>query len=289
MTINGNITIATALSCAVANLSKNKTIDTPRLDSEILLCHILKCDRVFLVVNANNELSKKDCEDFFKLIDRRAKNEPVSYITKVREFMSLDFDVTEGILIPRPDTEILVENIISIFNEKDSKILDLCTGSGAITVSLLYYLKSATCSAVDKYDICIETTLKNAKKHSVDKRLKLYKCDVLDKLDLCDKFDCIVSNPPYIEHNVLSTLSHDVKDYEPMYALDGGDDGLIFYRKITEHAKSLLVSGGILAYEIGYNQADSVTKIIENTKEFKNIRTIQDLAGLNRVIIAEKR
>ena len=153
----------------------------------------------------------------------------------------------------------------------------------------MYYLKSAKCTAVDKFDICVKTASENAKKHNVHNRLTLINDDVLAGMDYGTEFDCIVSNPPYIETETLDSLSSDVKDYEPLYALDGGNDGLIFYRKITDYASKTLSKGGILAFEIGYNQGKTVKKIIEETNEFHSIEVLCDLAGLDRVIIAEKR
>jgi len=288
MMINGKITVAAALRDAVATLSLNKSITTPRLDAEVLLCNILNCERINLVINSNKLLDKKSTSLFSEYIKRRAKNEPVSYIIKTKEFMSLEFLVDDGILIPRPDTEILVEEIIKFCKDKPAKIIDLCTGSGAIAVSLAHYLKNASLTAVDKYDICLEITKKNALKHNVDKRINIIKKDVLEPLNIDGDFDCIVSNPPYIKSDVLTTLPDDVKDYEPIYALDGGSDGLIFYKKITDFAKNKLKSGGILAYEIGFDQAESVKEIIKKTNSFREIKIINDLSGLNRVIIANK-
>lgn len=287
--INGNMTIMSALKYGISQLSENNSIDAPRLDTEVLLCHILKCDRVFLVINKDKLLSEDDFFTFSEFIKRRKENEPVSYITGVREFMSLEFNVSEGILIPRPDTEILVEKLIEKYKDKTVDFLDLCTGSGAIAVSLLYYIKNARCTAVDKYDICTKTTFENAVKHNVHERLTIIKDDILTGMDYSNKFDCIVSNPPYIETEILDTLSSDVKDYEPLYALDGGNDGLIFYRKITEYASGTLSKGGVLAFEIGYNQGQSVKEIIEETNEFCSVELFYDLGGRQRVIIAEKR
>ena len=288
MMTNGKKTIATALSNAVATLSLNNSIDTKRLDAEILLCYILDCERIDLMLNRDRILTDSELSVFNDYISRRLNNEPISYITGKKEFMSLEFDVRDGILIPRPDTEILVEEIINIYKGKSPKILDLCTGSGAIAVSLAYYLNGANVTALDKFDVCIDTAEKNAKKHGVFKRVKVIKGDVLERLDVKDNFDCIVSNPPYIKKEVLTTLPKDVKDFEPVYALDGGNDGLVFYKKITDFAKNKLKSDGILAFEIGFDQGESVVKIIENTNSFKNVQLINDLAGLNRVIIAKK-
>ena len=289
MTTNGKFSIATALNNAVANLSLNKSIETPRLDAEVLLCDVLGCERIFLVINKDKNLSQSEYEQFSSYILRRAQNEPVSYIIGKREFMSLEFNVQKGILVPRPDTEILVEKIIDIYKNRSAKILDLCTGSGAIAVSLAYYLKDSTVIAVDKYDICVKTATENAKKHGVSNRVHVIKADVLGDFSLVEQIDCIVSNPPYIKSQVLTTLPSDVKDYEPDYALDGGSDGLIFYRKIAEYASKKLNSCGLLAFEIGFDQGESVSKIIEETGNFVNIEVSKDLAGLDRVITAEKR
>lgn len=289
MMINGKKTVAAALSSAVATLSLNKSIETPRLDAEVLLCSILGCERISLVIDKDKILSDKALETFNGFILRRANNEPVSYITNVREFMSLDFNVADGILIPRPDTEILIEEIIKRYKGKSVNILDLCTGSGAIAVSLAYYLSKSIIVALDKYDVCVKTAKENAEKHNVADRVNVVLKDVLEELDFKISFDCIVSNPPYIKTELLTTLPLDVKNFEPMYALDGGNDGLIFYRRITEYAKNTLKKGGILAFEIGYDQGEDVLRIIENTDCFENVSLIKDLAGLDRVITAEKR
>lgn len=287
MTTSGNITIADVLKQGTELLSKNKTIETPRLDAEVLLCYVLNCERISLVINKDRLLLEGDNAQYLSYIERRKKNEPISYITGKREFMSLEFDVAEGILIPRPDTEILVEKIIEIYKGKKVSIVDLCTGSGAIAVSLAHYLKCAEITAVDKYDVCINCAKNNAAKHNLD--IDVIKADVLDDFEIDKNVDCIISNPPYIETDTLTTLPSDVKDFEPMYALDGGADGLIFYRKITDFAVKKLNSGGILAYEIGYNQAQNVKEIINKTNCFKYTEIIKDLSGLDRVIISEKR
>ena len=287
MMTNGNITVSESLRTAVDILQSNKTINSPILDAEVLLCSVLDCERIFLVINGGKILTVNEKEQYFDYIYRRKKNEPVSYITGKREFMSLEFFVKPGILIPRPDTEILVEEIIKLYKNAEPKIIDLCTGSGAVAVSLAYYIDKARVFALDKYDVCVEIASKNAKHNGVS--VEIIKGDVFDELLLDNNYDCIVSNPPYVEKNVLENLSSDVKDYEPGYALDGGDDGLIFYRRITQLAEKNLKSGGILAYEIGYNQAEDVSEIIYSSSKFQNICIVKDLAGLDRVVIAEKR
>ncbi len=286
MMTSGKITIAEALKQGVELLSKNKTIETPRLDAEVLLCYVLKCDRIYLVINKDKILTDTEKDTYLSYIRRRSINEPISYITGTKEFMSLNFDISKGVLIPRPDTEILVEKLIDIYKDKEATILDLCTGSGAIAISLAYYLKNVSVIAVDKFDACINCAKQNADKIGVS--IEILKEDVLNDFKIDSSIDCIVSNPPYIESDVLSTLSRDVKDYEPEYALDGGNDGLIFYRKITEFAANKLKSSGILAYEIGYNQADAVKEILINTNCFDNIEILKDLSGNNRVVLAER-
>ena len=289
MTTNGNLTIAEACALATKELSENKTIDSPRLDCEVILSHILKCERIDLILNGSNFLKKEHATLFFDMIKKRKNNTPVSYITGVKEFMSLDFFAQEGVLIPRPETEILVEKIIAFYKDnKIPEILDLCTGSGAIAVSLAHYLKKAKVFAIDKFDICVETAEKNAKIHNVSDRCNIIKGDVLDDFSCETKFDCIVSNPPYIKKDVLSTLPKDVKDFEPDYALDGGDDGLIFYRKIVEIAKTHLKDGGLLAFEIGFDQGEDVKYLIDETRVFQTVLVEKDYANQDRIVMAIK-
>lgn len=289
MTISGNKTINQVLVDGVKYLSENKSIELPRLDCEIFLTHILKCKRIDLIMNNAEFLSSEVVDAFYEMVKKRKKNMPVSYITNSKEFMSLDFYVEEGILIPRPETELLVECVINHFKCFDKpKILDLCTGSGAIAVSTAYYLKNAVLTAVDKYDICIDVAKKNAKKHSVTDRIEFKKYDVLSEPNLDKGYDCIVSNPPYIKSSALPCLSSDVKDYEPEYALDGGNDGLIFYEKITRISKTALKNGGLLAFEIGFDQGNEVKKIIEKTGIFYSINIQKDYAGLDRIVTAIK-
>lgn len=289
MTTSGNFTIGTALSCALEKLSESGNSSTPRLDCEVLLGHLLNCARIDLILNKDKCLSRDECDAFFAMIDRRIKNEPVSYITHLKEFMSLEFIVDKGVLIPRPETELLVEFIIKEYREKEAAtILDLCTGSGAIAVSLAYYLKNARLTAVDKFDVCINTAKINAEHHAVSDRVVLLKADILNKFQLNQKFNCIVSNPPYIKKSDFSTLPPDVKDFEPEYALDGGEDGLLFYRQITSFAAENLLPDGNLVFEIGCDQGLSVKKIIEKSGCFHSVTITKDYAGLDRMITAVK-
>ena len=289
MTINGNKTVSEALKEAVEILSKDKGFTSPRLDCEILLAFVLNCTRMDLIFCRDKQLSDEQQSMFFAYIQRRLKREPISYITNEKEFMSLSFFVQKGVLTPRPETELLVEYIVNQYKTvSEPYILDLCTGSGAIAVSLAHYLKNSYITAVDKYEICLEVAKKNAQKHGCLERIKWMKADVLKQLDIQEKFHCIVSNPPYIKSRVLSSLPDDVKCYEPEYALDGGQDGLLFYREITSFAAEHILPGGKLVYELGYDQGIDVKNIIKEAHSFHTIEIIKDYAGLDRMVIATK-
>lgn len=287
---NGKITIASALSEAVAYLKNNPSILSPRLDCEILLCHLLHWERIQLILEQDAMLESEIYATFRKYVVRRAQNEPVSYITGKKEFMSLEFAVRPGILIPRPETELLVEYITRFFaKHESSNILDLCTGSGAIAVSVAHGLPNAVLDAVDKFDICIQTTKENAKTHHVSDRVRVVKRDIFGDFPDEHLYDCIVSNPPYIQKDVLSALPDDVKCFEPSYALDGGEDGLMFYRRISELAENYLKPHGLLVLEIGYDQGEDLRIMLENAGVFQDINITKDYAGLDRMVTAIKR
>lgn len=289
MMIDGNLTIYQALKEAYNQLSCDNTHTSPKLDCEVLLCNALNCSRVDLALNRNRILNVEETKKFFSMLKRRIAHEPISYITKNKEFMSLDFYVEDGVLIPRPETEILVEYIIDSYKHADNiNIIDLCTGSGAIAISLAYYLKNAHLTAVDMFDTCIKVASRNAEKHSCSSRIDFIKADILKNFNMQHKFDCIVSNPPYIKKDDLAFLPADVKDFEPQYALDGGSDGLVFYREIVRFAIENLLPNGKLVLEIGFDQGESVKDIIETSNKFHSIEIKKDFAGLDRMATAIK-
>ena len=220
---------------------------TPRLDVEILLQKALgDVDRLYIHLNLEKVLSEEEDNLFLKLINERLNNRPIAYIVGNREFMGLDFYVQEGVLIPRPDTEILVEEVIEIGKNKgEIEILDIGTGSGAITVSLAKYLDNANLTSVDISDIALEVGKKNAISNNVDNKIEFIKSNLFTEIDKDKKFDVIVSNPPYIRKKDVENLESQVKDFEPYTALEGGEDGLDFYRKITEQAKLYLKENGV--------------------------------------------
>lgn len=258
---------------------------TPRLDVETLLQKVLGVDRLYILLNLERVLSEDEEQLFNKFINERLNNRPIAYIVGNREFMGLDFFVKEGVLIPRPDTEVLVEEVIELAKKKDAKnILDIGTGSGAITVSLAKYLENVKVTSVDISDIALEIGKRNAISNEVDDRINFVKSDLFTNIDKETKFDIIVSNPPYIKREVIETLDKQVKDYEPYNALEGGVDGLDFYRAITKQAKNYLKKGGILAYEVGHDQSEDVSKLME-MDGYTNIYTLKDLQQIDRVVI----
>ena len=258
---------------------------TPRLDVETLLQKVLGVDRLYILLNLERVLSEDEEQLFNKFINERLNNRPIAYIVGNREFMGLDFFVKEGVLIPRPDTEVLVEEVIKLAKKKDAKnILDIGTGSGAITVSLAKYLENVKVTSVDISDIALEIGKRNAISNEVNDRINFVKSDLFTNIDKETKFDIIVSNPPYIKREVIDTLDKQVKDYEPYNALEGGVDGLDFYRAITKQAKNYLKKGGILAYEVGHDQSEDVSKLME-IDGYTNIYTLKDLQQIDRVVI----
>jgi len=261
--------------------------DLARLEAEILLCHVLGKDRLYLAVHKADPIRDDDAKRFLELCQRRAKGEPSAYITGIREFMSLEFEVNSSVLIPRPETEMLAELICSKYKGKNANIIDICTGSGAIACSVAHYLPDACVTAVDISKDALAVASRNCKRLGVADRVTLMRADALEKIDVSQKFDLAVSNPPYIETDVIATLEVDVKDFEPMLALDGGEDGLIFYRQIVNNIKSVLKEGGELYFEIGSSQGNDVAHIMST--QFENVTVIKDLAGLDRIVTGQLR
>lgn len=264
--------------------------DTPRLDVEILLEKALgDVDSLYIRLNLNKEVTEDEFNIFNNLIEDRLNGRPIAYIVGNREFMGLDFYVQEGVLIPRPDTEALVEEIIELCKDKkDLSLLDIGTGSGAITVSLAKYLNNADVKSFDISEIALEIGKKNAINNNVEDKIEFIKSDLFSAIKDTDiQFDVIVSNPPYIPKKDIETLHTQVKDYEPYNALEGGEDGLDFYRDITEQSVNYLKQNGILAYEVGHDQAQDVAEIMKNNG-YTKIYTKKDLQGIDRVVIGYK-
>ncbi|MBC2458035.1 MULTISPECIES: peptide chain release factor N(5)-glutamine methyltransferase [Clostridium] len=268
---------------------KENGIDTARLDAELLLGNIIEKDRVYLITHKEDEVSKEDAEKYFDLIEKRRNKMPVKYILNKCEFMGIEFYVEEGVLIPRGDTEILVDEVLKIIEEnQEMQICDLCSGSGAVGISLAHFRQNIKVDLIDYYPIPEKVSLINIEKNKLEDRVFFIKSDLLEESIKNNKiYDIIVSNPPYIEECEIGKLMEDVKNYEPHTALNGGNDGLDFYRKIIDQSQYTLRESGILAFEIGYNQGEAVKLLMENNG-FTNVKIVKDFASLDRVVVGIK-
>ncbi len=261
-------------------------IEDANIIARVLLQFTLKLDRNKLILKQEQEVKELEKQEYEKAIEKIVEQMPLQYITNHQEFMKLHFYVDENVLIPQPDTEILVEEVLLIAKkEQKQKILDMCTGSGCIGISLAYYLENSKITMSDISKNAIEIAKKNAKENQVLDKVEFITSDLFEKIE--GKFDIIVSNPPYIETKVILSLSKQVQN-EPILALDGGEDGLVFYRKLINEAPNFLNDNGYLCMEIGYNQKEKVMKLAQQTGKFSKIEVKKDLEGNNRVIICKK-
>ena len=267
-------------------LFKAKNIESPEVDSGLIIMHVLKLSKTALLLD-NSEVSDSAAAEIIKLAHRRADGEPVRYIIGTCPFMQLEFYVNKSTLIPRQDTEILVETVSDMIDSnKDTVLWDIGCGSGCIGITLAYMHTRLSVYEFDISETALETAAKTAKRYSLDNRISFVKHDILSGMPRLDKPQIIVSNPPYIPTGSLDSLQREVIGYEPVTALDGGEDGLKFYKKIIHDAP--LGKGGLLAFEIGYDQGESVPRIMENNG-YKNIRLIRDLSGNPRVVLGYKK
>ncbi len=277
------MTIKEAINQGVIML-KNENIETPKIKSRMVMEHTLKKSKEYIMIYDNKEITREERDLFVKNVKRLILGEPLQYVMGYQEFMKLKFLVNRNVLIPRQDTEILVEEVIKIAEKiENPEILDLCTGSGAIAVSIAKYCKDARITAVDISEKAIEIAKKNAKFNGVLSKIEFIESDMFKKLKK-RKFDIIVSNPPYIPTNEILKLSKDVQN-EPKLALDGGKTGLDFYEKIAKDGDKYLNNQGFICLEIGYDQKIKVKTILESEHKYVNIRCIKDLCENDRVII----
>lgn len=261
---------------AAASLTEN-----PQFEAELMVMNTLGISRTQLVTDIRREVNEQEINQVNGMVKRRLLGEPLQYIMGECEFMSLDFYVKSGVLIPRIDTETLVEYLIDEIGSNRTEILDICAGSGCIGISIAHYRKGIYANLADVSDIALETARENIERHNLSERVRAVKMDILKECP-DKKYDIVVSNPPYIETDVIDTLQIEVKDYEPRLALDGGYDGLVFYRRITKIAPLILKKDGILAFEIGYNQGSAVKKLMG--ENFDGVRVIKDFCGNDRVV-----
>lgn len=265
-------------------LEKQKVEDASII-SRILMQYVLKIDRNKLIINKNDNVDINKENEYKEYIEKIIKGKPVQYITNNQEFMKLNFYVDENVLIPQPDTEILVEKVIkSIDIMENIEILDMCTGSGCIGISLAKNIKNTKVTLVDISKEAIEIAKKNAIQNEVENKITFIQSDMFENVK--GKFDIIVSNPPYIKTDIIQTLDKQVQN-EPHIALDGGEDGLDFYKILINEAHKYLKKDGKIFLEIGYDQKQEVENLTKQSKHYKKIETIKDLSQNDRVIILE--
>ena len=269
-----------------SKILKKKFIRNPQLDSEILMAKTINKDRNYILLNSKKHLNKNELSYFFNLIESRSFGNPIAYLTNKKFFWDTEFFVTKNTLIPRPDTELLVENVLNLTKRKNNiNILDIGVGSGCILLTILKERKNFYGTGIDISQKCLNISKINAANLNITSRLKLYKSDV-DKFNL-GKYDLIISNPPYIKTNDLKYLERDVVDFEPISALDGGLDGLSEIRKVVKKSSELIKKKGKLILEIGFDQKNKVINLLKREGFYIN-RAQKDLAKNDRCIVSTK-
>ncbi len=265
----------------VINILKEGGNDNPYFEAHLIFRYVLKLSPTDLVLSRDKKISSCDIQTIDEYVNRRVNNEPLQYILKSQEFMGLEFYVDENVLIPRQDTEVLVEHILEHFKGNGITCLDIGTGSGCIAISIAKFNQKAYVKAIDISKNALEIAKKNALSNEVSDRVSFCEADIFN-YEPYGKFDLVVSNPPYIKSSDILDLQKDVKNFEPGLALDGGETGLLYYERITKLAPKLLNDGGMLAFEVGFDQSEDVKKLME--KDFCDIKIVKDLCGVNRVV-----
>ena len=266
---------------------KKRNIKTAMLDTELLMSKAINKDREFIILNLKNEIDEKDYQYFQKMINERSKGKPIAYLTNKKFFWKYEFDIVENVLIPRPDTEILVEQVLNIYKNKNKiNFLDIGTGSGCILLSILKERKDFFATGIDISDDAIKICKINAYKLGVKNRVKLFKSDIDNFSN--GKYDLVISNPPYIKNLDLKYLEKDVSRFEPKQALDGGLDGISEIRKVIKKSSELIKNGGKLILEIAFNQKEKVRQLLINNGFYVNM-VIKDLAKNDRCIVSTKK
>ncbi len=272
----------------------NADIEHGRLCAEILLADVLKKDRIELYTHFDYCPNPQELATYRALIKRCAAHEPVQYLTGKAHFMGLTLKVTPAVLIPRPETELLVEQALTVINEwldvEECRVLDLCTGSGCIALAIANSAIEARVVATDISDEALDIARQNAQTLELGNRIQWLKSDLFNDFTPPSSrlFHIIVSNPPYISTEEFSRLDRNVKEYEPQLALQGGTDGLNYYRRIIQDAGVFLAGGGWLMLEVGYNQADAITNLMEHAGYLTDIRAVKDHLGHHRIVKAQK-
>ena len=269
-----------------SSILKKNNIKSPELDSEILLSEIIKKDRKFLILNCEKKLEKKSLENFDDFISQRSKGKPIAYLTKKKSFWKEIFKISSDVLIPRPETEIIIEEVLRFTkHKKNLRVLDIGVGSGCILLSILKEKKNFYGVGIDVSKKCIDLSMKNSLKLGLYKKVRLFNSDV-DNFNY-GKYDLIVSNPPYIKSCDLKYLDRDVVDFEPITALDGGTNGLSNILKVINKSSELIKINGKLILEIGFGQKNDVKRILVNRGFYIN-KIVRDLSNIERCIISTK-
>lgn len=279
------VNISEALQKATEKLKENN-INEPRREANSLLAFALGKDKTFLIAHSEYELSEDESENFQKLLERRANREPLQYIRGTQEFFGLDFIVTPDVLIPRPETELLVEEAIGILKTKENpRFCEIGTGSGCILVSILYEARNVTATGADISENALKIAELNAEKNSVIERLKLVKSDVFENFEK-EKFDLIVSNPPYISIDDFQNLQKEVRNFEPQTALTDNKNGLSIIERIISDAPKFLKPDCYLLMEIGHDQSEQVEKMFAS-QIWRSVEFLRDLQGIQRTVKAK--
>ena len=269
---------------------KGRQYSNPVLEATLLLGKLMNVDKVYILTHGRDTVPEEIVEKYMEAIKKRSQGYPIQYIIKEKEFMGLNFYVEEGVLIPRADTEIIVEYILEyidkIYPQEEIKVLDIGIGSGAIGLSIAHYKKNTFVYGVDISPEAIKIASINRDRFKL-KNVKLLESDLFDKINKEEKFHIIVSNPPYIPTGDIDKLQEEVKNYEPRIALDGGKEGMAFYRRIIPESREYLEEEGLLIFEIGYDQGKQVEAIMEQ-EGFKAIKILKDLQGLDRAVLGIK-
>lgn len=282
------LTVLEAIKGA-ADYLERKGIQSPRLNAELLLSHILNCKRLELYLAFERPLQKNEIDAYREFIKRRGVFEPLQYIVGKVEFYGLQIAVNPSVLIPRPETELLVEEVISTAKDiGEKRIIDFCCGSGNIAIALAKNLPHSKIICVDVSQEAIQTAQRNASQNGVEEQIIFIRKNILNGFELSDtQFDFIVSNPPYISSEEFTKLNPELRLYEPSIALTDGLDGLSFFKKISELSKRLLKESGKIFFEIGAGQTESVKQILQQN-EFHNIIIKKDYSGIERILMGEK-
>jgi release factor glutamine methyltransferase len=277
--------VAGVIAEAVERLAAGPHAERARLDADALMLHVLGVNRAWLMTHDADELSQETASRFAELVSRRVDGEPIQYILGEAEFYGLPFRVTPDVLIPRPETEHLVEEVIALAGEfKQPRIVDIGSGSGAIAVALAAKLPSARVISIDISERALEIARENASRNGVGDRVRFLEGDLLAPVER-ERFEIVVSNPPYVPVADRDSLSVEVREFEPSLALFAGTDGLDIYRRLIPSACEVLMPGGALVMEIGFGQAEAVGALLAES-EFSRIRFGKDLQGILRVVVA---